>query len=243
MEALWALVNVNQMIALMPLMSISFPLNTLLLFKILAFLNGDVLILQQAYALSVGRLLRFPPESSPYNERFSLLGYESVKLLDNSGVFILTWLILMLFLLLALFIHLLFRRGRPCCRHCSRSMVLCVLWSPFLRTFIETFLELGFCSVINLLFVSTSHLSSRSSLSLTWCPLCSLSWCSSFCCSSPSSFSASSVSLLRSSPRRTTRASSVKSTFTRTVPPATCVASTTLSSCYTATSSSSSSSL
>ena len=231
------------MIALMPLMNITFPLNTLLLFKILAFLNGDVLILQQAYALSVGRLLRFPRESSPYNERFSLLGYESVKLLDNSGVFILTWLLLLLFLLLALCLRRLFRRSGPCCRHCTRRMVLCVVWSPILRTFIETFLELGFCSVINLLFVSPSHLSSRSSLSLTWCRLCSLSWCSSFCCSCHSFFSASSVSLLRSWPRRTTRTSSVKSTSTRTAPPATCVASTTLSSCCTATSSSSSSSL
>ena len=32
LESLWVLVNVNQMIALMPLMNIRFPANTLLLF-------------------------------------------------------------------------------------------------------------------------------------------------------------------------------------------------------------------
>lgn len=70
MESLWALINTNQMIAFMPLMHIHFPSVTLLLFKILAFLNGDILLLQMGYDLSVGRVLSFPQESQPYNERF-----------------------------------------------------------------------------------------------------------------------------------------------------------------------------
>lgn len=49
MESLWALINVNQMIALMPLLSIAFPPNALLLFRILALFNGDILILQKLY--------------------------------------------------------------------------------------------------------------------------------------------------------------------------------------------------
>ena len=45
MESLWALINVNQLIAFMPLMSITFPPSAIVLFKILAFVNGDILIL------------------------------------------------------------------------------------------------------------------------------------------------------------------------------------------------------
>lgn len=48
------------MIAFMPLMSIHFPRNALLLFKLLAFLNGDILILQRAYDASLGKALSFP---------------------------------------------------------------------------------------------------------------------------------------------------------------------------------------
>ncbi len=68
------MVNVNQLIALMPLMSIPFPANTMLLFHILAFLNGDVFILQQAYDHSAGRLLVYPKENPAFNNRFKFLG-------------------------------------------------------------------------------------------------------------------------------------------------------------------------
>ena len=36
-------------------------------------------------------------------------------------------------------------------------MVHCVVWSPILRTFIETFVELGFCAFLNILYVSGTH--------------------------------------------------------------------------------------
>ena len=67
LESLWVLVNVNQMIAFMPLMNIHFPPNTILLFKFLAFLNGDIYILQKAYDFTVGRALPFPEDSPAYN--------------------------------------------------------------------------------------------------------------------------------------------------------------------------------
>ena len=44
-EYLWALINVNQLIAFMPLMDIKFPPSALILFKIIAFVNGDILVL------------------------------------------------------------------------------------------------------------------------------------------------------------------------------------------------------
>ena len=65
---MWVLVNVNQLIAFMPLMSIHFPANTLLLFEFLAFLNGDILLLERAFEFSLGR--SYSEVSSPYNERF-----------------------------------------------------------------------------------------------------------------------------------------------------------------------------
>ena len=60
MESLWVLVNVNQMIAFMPLMTIQFPANTLPLFEVLAFLNGDIVLLQLAYEKTMGSVLSFP---------------------------------------------------------------------------------------------------------------------------------------------------------------------------------------
>ena len=73
MEALWALINVNQLIALIPLLRIAFPANAFLFFQVLGFINGDVYLLNEAYNLSLGRLLRFPP-SSPFNSQFQDLG-------------------------------------------------------------------------------------------------------------------------------------------------------------------------
>ena len=83
-----------------------------------------------------------------------MLGYDSVKLLDNSGVFIATWVLLFLFLLFALSLQKISKRGGKCCKWMTHRMVHCVVWSPILRTFIETFLELGFCAFINVVYVS-----------------------------------------------------------------------------------------
>lgn len=58
------------MIALMPLMNIPFPANTILLFKLLAFLNGDIFIFEKAYDYTVGAMLPFPEEPHPYNPQF-----------------------------------------------------------------------------------------------------------------------------------------------------------------------------
>ena len=57
MESLWTLMNAYQLIALMPLMRINFPPNAILLFKTLAFINGDLYVLQKAYSNSFGRVL------------------------------------------------------------------------------------------------------------------------------------------------------------------------------------------
>ena len=145
------------MIAFMPLMSIHFPANSLLLFSILSILNGDILILQQAYDHTLGRVLLFQSDPLPYNERFQLLGYESVRLLDNSGVFVLTWVALFSFLFVALLLRKSCERSGKCCQSVTNRMVHCVVWSPILRTFIETFVELGFCAFLNILYVSGTH--------------------------------------------------------------------------------------
>ena len=74
MEPMWVLISINQLISYMPLMSISFPSNLLLLFNILTFFNGDIYLLLLAYDHSVGLFFDFPGEPFPYNERFGLLG-------------------------------------------------------------------------------------------------------------------------------------------------------------------------
>ena len=70
-------------------------------------------------------------------------------LLDNSGVFVATWFILLIILLSFYLAGKLFR----CCQKASKTVIKCFVWSPILRTFIETFLELGLCSTVNLLNV------------------------------------------------------------------------------------------
>ena len=57
MEALWALISVNQLISLMPLLNINFPGNAFLLFQVLVFVNGDIYILNELYYHTIGRLL------------------------------------------------------------------------------------------------------------------------------------------------------------------------------------------
>ena len=74
MEALWSLVSVNQLIALMPLMDIKFPANAFLLFQVLSFVNGDVYLLNELYDRTFGSVLKFKGTSAPYNQQFELLG-------------------------------------------------------------------------------------------------------------------------------------------------------------------------
>ena len=68
------LICINQLISYIPLMSISFPSNMLLLFNILTFFNGEVYLFLLAYDYSVGLFFDFPGETFPYNDRFALLG-------------------------------------------------------------------------------------------------------------------------------------------------------------------------
>ena len=74
MESMWVLISTDQLISYIPLMSISFPSNMLLLFNILTFFNGEVYLFLLAYDYSVGLFFDFPGETFPYNDRFALLG-------------------------------------------------------------------------------------------------------------------------------------------------------------------------
>ena len=80
------------------------------------------------------------------------LGYESVKLLDNSGIFVLTWVILALIALISLLLKLMFKKCK-CVQRCSSRVLKGIVWNPVIRTLIETFLELGLCSFVNVLHV------------------------------------------------------------------------------------------
>lgn len=54
----------------MPLMTIHFPANVLLFFQVCSYINGDIVIFQMAYDMTMGAWLQFPEESAPYNPRF-----------------------------------------------------------------------------------------------------------------------------------------------------------------------------
>ena len=60
MESMWVLICINQLISYFPLMSVSFPPNMLLLFKVLSFFNGEVYVLVLAYDYSFGLFFDFP---------------------------------------------------------------------------------------------------------------------------------------------------------------------------------------
>ena len=79
------------------------------------------------------------------------LEYDSLKLMDNSGVFISIWIMLLLFVVFLIILRSLCKR--TCCHKKSNRLLRCVIWGPILRTFIETFLDLGLCSYINIIFV------------------------------------------------------------------------------------------
>ena len=52
MEPLWALINLNQLIFLLPLLSFKFPKNANLVFEVLGFANGDMAAIEYLYSLS-----------------------------------------------------------------------------------------------------------------------------------------------------------------------------------------------
>lgn len=61
MEPLWIFINTNQLLFYIPLMQVNFPGNALVLFKVLSFANGDLLLLVLLYDHTIGRLI---PEGS-----------------------------------------------------------------------------------------------------------------------------------------------------------------------------------
>lgn len=131
MEPLWIFINTNQLIYFIPLMSVDFPANALVLFKVLSFANGDLLLLVLLYDHTIGH---FIPDSmtSAYSPNFALLGYESTSLIDNAGIFY-SFLILQLLsiLLLFLFGKILNQSFARCCSRCANRM----LCNPLIRTF------------------------------------------------------------------------------------------------------------
>ena len=70
---MWTFVSVNQMIAMLPLLQIEFPSNLYALFKFLAFLNGDLYILESAYSSSLGELQE-EPHAVPLDHSLEIIG-------------------------------------------------------------------------------------------------------------------------------------------------------------------------
>ena len=57
MEPLWVLINTNQLIFMIPLMAVNFPLNSIVLFKVLSFAHGDLLLFVIIYRSTVEKYI------------------------------------------------------------------------------------------------------------------------------------------------------------------------------------------
>ena len=163
------------------------------------------------------------------------IGYDSVKLMDNSGIFISIWMFHIFFVLVLLLAQYICRC--MCCKRSSTRLLRCIIWGPILRTFIGTFLELGFCAYINIIFVRGSKFRFLLNLLLISFLLFSQSLSSSLSSYFPLLFSVSWVPLPLRLMTQSTNRNLEKSTKTLTIPITTWLDSTTQSSCFTATSS------
>lgn len=113
------LINTNQLIFMIPLISVNFPLNSIVLFKVLSFANGDLLLFVIIYNSTVGKYIS-SSDSGPYHKNFEVLGYETMGLFDNAGIFY-CLLLFQLFVLTVISIS-----AKICCgsmaSHCTRCM-------------------------------------------------------------------------------------------------------------------------
>ena len=73
MEPLWALINLNQLIFLLPLLSFKFPKNANLVFEVLGFANGDMAAIEFLYSLTLEPFFS-SSSSEPPNSSYELLG-------------------------------------------------------------------------------------------------------------------------------------------------------------------------
>ena len=98
------------------------------MFKFLAFLNGDLYILESAYSSSLGELQEEPHAVSIdhsleiIGKYASLtLGIESYRIVDNSGVFLSAQFILVLVSTIALSLRVICASKQPssCCDSCT----------------------------------------------------------------------------------------------------------------------------
>ena len=71
--------------------------------------------------------------------------------MDNSGVFISIWIFHLFFVVILLISRKICKS--KCCFRSSSRLLRCVIWGPIIRTFLVTFLELGFCAYINVVYV------------------------------------------------------------------------------------------
>ena len=76
---------------------------------------------------------------------------ESFWLMDNSGIFVITIILLILLAAVLVPFHNYEKDRR--CKKCSAKITGCLIFGGFLRAFIETFLELTFASIINIIKV------------------------------------------------------------------------------------------
>lgn len=131
MEPLWIFLNTNQLLFFIPLMSVDLPANAVVLFKVLSFAHGDLILLVLLYDHTIGK---FIPESSkpPFAPNFELLGFETTSLLDNVGIFYSMLGLQLLFIVLFLFFSKLLNSTLARC--CYKSLDK-MLWSPLIRTF------------------------------------------------------------------------------------------------------------
>ena len=161
---MWGLINTSQLVFYIPLMQVSLPPNALYLFQFLAFFNGDLYILVKLYELSVGLIFDTSTGGRASPSHFASMDMESTLLLSNAGLLLTVYSVILFLILLTFFL-------KRCLRHrslnskssrCIHRMRKCLSWNLILRLLIESYLEIGLCSLLNLINVSPPPPHSRS---------------------------------------------------------------------------------
>ena len=157
-EAMWNLLNLLQLVTLIPLMAVRFPPNVKRMFALFAFANADSGFLQ---GIVDNLFSGLSGHSQPFSETFEDYGFESTWLVHNSGSQLLLGAVLAGLYPFALALSVL---EGACCKRCCCS---CSFFRGFeqgyrfnmpFRAFILNFLELFLSVLLNLHFLSFAAL-------------------------------------------------------------------------------------
>jgi len=153
---LWGLINVLQMILILPLIQVTYPINAKTFNGIiLTIANFDIIPSSDL----VQKVVPFGPQS-PYNEAFNSYGFTSHAIFINMGT---AFFILFGSLVILPLVTCILRRidddygaRNDRIRNFYRRVKACLVYNYYLRLFLEVYLDLAITAFINLYVVKQS---------------------------------------------------------------------------------------